>query len=127
MESALFRHRLSLLVQLLLFRRAFLRQQCPECPQLFALPRQVRRHMLINVLKHCGRIESRASRQGAVFPSLLPTPGDMSVELLLQCNMAILGPFAESNEMLLQTDDGVTQRPRLPFVLRAVTRRVITS
>src|SRR5437773_377902 len=86
----------------------------------------MRRHVLVNVLKHRGRIKSRALRQGAVFHRLLPTCGDVSLELLLQCSMAILGPFAESNQMLLQTYDGITQRPGLPFVLRTVPRRVIT-
>src|SRR3977135_2128429 len=124
--SALLRHGLSLLVQVLPFRRAVLRLDCTQSAQLFALPRQVGRHVLVDVLKHCGRIETRTLREGAVLHRLFPTRGDMSLQLLLQRNVAILRPFAERNEVLLQTNDGITQRPRLPFVLRTVTRRVIT-
>ena len=59
MQSALFRYGLRLLVQVLLFRGDFLRLRSPQRPQLFALPRQMRRHVLVNVFEHRGRIERR--------------------------------------------------------------------
>src|SRR5216684_6057511 len=85
------------------------------------------RHLLENVLEHQVRIETRPFAHRAVGHRLLPAGADQGVQLSGERPMALFGPFAERDQMLLEALDGVAERPMLLVVLRAVARRIIAG
>ena len=93
--------------------------------QLCALPQQVRRHLLIHVLEHGARVERRTLGEGAVAHRLLPAGASRAPRALLQRRVPLFRPLAEGDQVLLQALDRIAQRPCLPFVLRAIARRII--
>src|SRR6185437_8063695 len=69
----------------------------------------------------------RALGQRAKARGLLPTGEHVRLELFLERRMALIGPFAEADQVLLQPGDGVAERPGRAFLLRPVARRIVAG
>src|SRR5690348_5147876 len=87
---------------------------------LLALALQILRHVAEYVLEHGERIEERPVRERSVGFGLFPAGRDVRLELLVQLGVALLGPFPERDQVLLEARDRIPQRPGAPFLLGAV-------
>src|SRR3990172_7519034 len=83
--------------------------------------------MLIDMFEHGRDRRARTFFESAVAYCLLPGVHDLLFERGLQCPMLVLGPFAEADQMLFQTEDWISKRPVLPVVRRTVTGGVVTA
>src|SRR6186997_990656 len=95
--------------------------------ELFALPAQIFRELLVDVLEHEVAVETRAFVERAEGHGFLPGRHHLRVELRVQILVLLLAPLAARNEMVLQSVYRVAQRPMLVVVLRPVTRRVVAG
>src|ERR1700745_997482 len=95
--------------------------------QLALLRLEVGRHLLEDVLEHRQRIERWSAGEGSVALGLLPGRADVSIELLLEPCVPLLGPLAERDEALLEARDRISERPRAPFLLGTVARRIVAG
>src|SRR5262249_11257008 len=98
-----------------------------QCAQLLLLRLQVGRHVLEHVLEHRQRIERGTAGERAVALRLLPGGVDVSVELLLEPRVPLFRPLAERDQVLLQADDRVAERPGAPLLLGAVLRGIVAG
>src|SRR4029077_11687748 len=103
------------------------RRRVPQGAQFLALAREVRWHLLEHVLEHRERVERRAAGKRAERLRFLPAGGDVRLELLLELGMALLGPFAEGDQVLLEAADRIPEGPRAPLLLRTVAGGIIAG
>src|SRR5437868_5521692 len=85
-------------------------------------PSEIGRHLLDHIFDHRQRVERGPGGEGSVRLRLLPAGGDVRLELLLEPAMALLGPLAECDQVLLQTRDRIPERPGAPLLLGTVAR-----
>src|SRR5579863_4080021 len=104
----------------LLLRRA-------QRAQLVLLRPEVGWHVLQHVLEHGERIERRSAGERAVALGLFPAGADVRLELLLESRVALLGPLAKRDQVLLEARDRIAERPRAPLVLGAILRRIVAG
>jgi hypothetical protein len=95
--------------------------------ELLPLAQQMWWHGREHIFKHRARVQARTLGHGAGTLRLLPALGHVRVELLGQLLMALRRPLAETNQVLFETLDRITQRPCLPVILRPVARRIVTG
>src|SRR6185312_9398799 len=95
--------------------------------ELLPLARQMRRHLVEDILEHGGRVERRPLGERAEARRLFPTGDDVRLELLLEGRVALLRPLAEADQVLLETGDGIAERPGRPLLLRPVARRIVAG
>lgn len=86
---------------------------------------QVRRQFLEDILEHRRRVEPGAFVERARSHGLAPRCADFILESLQQRGMSSLIPFAEEDEVLLQSIDRVPERPIMELIARSVPRRII--
>src|SRR5580704_19370581 len=89
-------------------------------PRFLALTAQMRRHLLVDVLEHRLDAEMRSGIERAEFLRLAVGVAHFGDQLGLGLLVALLGPFAELNQMLRQPVDRVAERPGARLVFRAV-------
>src|SRR3984885_5254507 len=97
----------------------------PLRAHLLALFEQMLRYFLEHVLEHEVGVQLGTLARGSVGHSLLPARHDQRLELGAERPMALLGPFAELDQMLLEPLDGTAERPVLLIVLGAIARRIV--
>src|SRR5690606_30538888 len=93
--------------------------------QLQALSRETRRDLFEHVVEHGFRIELRAAAERAVGVRFTPGGGDLLLALLRERRLALLGPFAQRDQVRFESLDRVAERPALELVLGAVARRIV--
>src|SRR5579862_6692525 len=108
-------------------RGAGLALRLAQRAQLALLLLQVRRHLLEDVLEHGERIEPGTRGERAEALGLLPGGVDVRLELLLEPRVPLLGPLAERDQVLFETDDRIAERPGAPFLLGAVARGIVAG
>src|SRR5262245_12706653 len=89
------------------------------------LAAEVFRHFLEHVLEHEARIEPRWIGERAVADRLLPRSRDVLLELDGELLVALLGPFAEADEVVLEPLHGVAERELLVVIFGPVARGVV--
>src|SRR5450631_442585 len=94
---------------------------------LGTLALEILRHLLEYVLEHQIGVELWTLAHGAEGDRLLPTRGHQRIEFSRQGLMTLLGPFAHGDQMLLQSLDGIAERPMLLVVFGTIARRVVAG
>ncbi len=79
----------------------------------------------VNVLEHRGDILEALVGQDADLFGLLLRGADRRVRFLVERGVAFVVPFAERDQMRLQSRDRVAQRPFLGFVLGAIAGGIV--
>ena len=79
--------------------------------------------LLEHVLEHRGDVEIGVGLEGAELLRLLLGGADLGVEAVELGLVALVVPFAERDEMLLQPRDRIAERPRRAGILGAVDAR----
>src|SRR3954471_18647250 len=87
--------------------------------QLVALPPQVLGHFLEHVLEQQVAVQTRAVGQRAVLHGLLPAFRYLCFKFLGERGVALLGPFAQRDQVILEAHDRIAERPLLVVVFRS--------
>jgi hypothetical protein len=85
----------------------------------------MRRHLTIDALEHVTRRRLAAGMQRAVALGLPLRRDHRFEDFRLGLGVALVRPNAALDEMVLQPDDGIAERPGVGFGLRPVGRRIV--
>src|SRR3990167_6520401 len=76
-------------------------------------------------MEHEVAVQARPVRERAVLHGFLPALRDVLLEFLRERRMALLGPFAERDQVILQSHHGISERPLLVVVLRSISGWIV--
>src|SRR5690606_21654133 len=94
-------------------------------PGLLPLTAQMRRHRLVDALEHVARGRTAAGVQRAVALGLALRGDHLREHLLLELAVPLLGPCAAQDQVVLQADHRIAERPGVGLGLRTIGGRIV--
>src|SRR5262245_31507584 len=99
----------------------------PKPDHLFLLLAEVPGHLLVDVLEHGPRVVVRRLALDAVLLRFgIGRPHEF-LELGVERGVALLAPLAEPDQVLLETEYRIAQRPMQALVARPVAARIVAG